>query len=664
LTPPIALDAPESAEHAKPHLPAELFSQEQLEAHAAQLARAHTLSTDPRRSQPLISHIDDSGHALDEAYRFLTIATRTAQAVPSEDWLRDNHYVVQDQVRAIRQDLPRQYYLELPKLADGPLAGYPRVLALARELVIHTAGRLDLQTLVAYVGAYQRVAPLSIGEVWAVPIMLRVAMVDELRRLADNVVAACRDREQARRWGLRFSEATTDAATIIDASLRAAVRSNGRLSDAFVVELLQWLRDQPASAAPAWEALQRALQAQNDSAEAMLRREHTREASNQLAIGNIVTSMRLLSSIDWPFFFERVSLVEQILRDDPARAYSAMDFPTRDRYRHSVEELAKGSGKPEPEIARLAVTMARDAQRADAEAGRGDRNDRKHHVGYFLISRGRFYLEQAAGYPPTARQRLARFFFRHPAIGYLGTIAVLTALSIGSLISYAHRHGAGPAGLWLVGLVVLLPASELTINLLNLLLTNQVPPRRLPKLDLRGGIPERDRTFVVIPVIVDREAQLASLLEDLEVRFFANRDPHLHFALLTDFRDADEPVAPADAALIDSAKRGIDALNAQHGEDRFFLFHRERRWNPVERRWMGWERKRGKLHEFNRLLRGATDTSYTVQHGRTEILPSIKYVITLDSDTQLPIDAARTLVGALSHPLNKPRFDPRVRRVM
>ncbi len=657
MTPAIALDAPETAQEHAPPASAELFSQERLEAHAEHLAAAHTLSTDPRRSQPIIVHIDESGRRLDEAYRFLTSSTRTAQAVPSEDWLRDNHYIVQDQVRAIRQDLPRQYYLELPKLAGGPLAGCPRVLALARDLVIHTAGRLDLQMLIAYVGAYQRVSPLSIGEIWAVPIMLRIALIDELRRLADNVVAASRDREQARRWGLRFSQSTDNAATIIDASLRAAEREGGRLSDAFVVELLQWLRDQPASAVPAWEALQRALQNQDDSAEAMLRREHTREATNQLAIGNIITSMRLLSSIDWPFFFERVSIVEQILRDDPARAYAAMDFPTRDRYRHSVEELAKGCGKPEPEIARLAVTMAREAQRAAPD------HDRQHHVGYFLISRGRFLLETAAGYPPTLRDRIARFVFRHPALGYLGTIAVATAVSIASLLSYAARHGAAGWELWIVALITLLPVSELTIGLLNLLLTNEVPPRPLPKLDLRSGIPERDRTFVVIPVIVDREAQLASLLEDLEVRFFANRDPHLHFALLTDVRDADAAVEPDDAALVEAAKRGIETLNARHGDDRFFLFHRERRWNPAEQRWMGWERKRGKLHEFNRLLRGAADTSFVVQLGRIEILPSIKYVITLDSDTQLPIDAGRALVGTLSHPLNKPRFDPHVRRV-
>jgi cyclic beta-1,2-glucan synthetase len=644
---------------AAPHPQAapELFSQEQLEAHAARLAGGHRLATDPLRARALIPLVEDSGRQLDDAYRFLTTATRTAQPVPSEDWLRDNHHVVQEQVRAIRQDLPKKYYLELPKLADGPFAGYPRVFAIARELVIHTAGRFDLQTLIGFVSAYQRVAPLSIGEVWAVAIMLRVALLDELRRLADDVVAASRDREEARRWGLRVGESHVEPARIVDESLRAAVRRTGRLSAAFVVELLQWLRDQPSSAVPAWQGLQRALEAQGDSAEAMLRHEHTREAATQLAIGNIITSMRLVSTIDWPLFFERVSLVEQVLRGDPADAYAAMDFPTRDRYRHSVEELARRAGKSEQEIAHRAVDLAREALKETP----GD--DRRHHVGYYLISRGRFRLERDVGYPPTVRDRLARFFFRHPALGYLGTIAVMVAVGVAALLSYADRRGATTGELWLVALIALLPVSELAIGLLNLLVTTQVPPRQLPKLDLRRGIPESDRTLVVVPVIADSVEHVTELVDQLEVRFFANRDRHLHFALLTDFADADAPAQPDDDRLVETAVRGIDRLNARHGEERFFLLHRERRWNPREGRWMGWERKRGKLHELNRLLRGATDTSFVVRHGNLAILPSVRYVITLDSDTQLPLEAGRTLVGTISHPLNRPRFDPRTRRV-
>ncbi|MGH8638101.1 MAG: cyclic beta 1-2 glucan synthetase, partial [Burkholderiales bacterium] len=605
----------------------------------------------------LIPLLDEDAKLLDEAYDFLTAATRTVQPIPSEDWLRDNHHIVQDQVRAVRQDLPRKYYFELPKLAEGPLTGYPRVLVIARDLVAHTAGRFDLQTLIGYVIAYQRIAPLSIGEIWAIPIMLRVALVDELRRLADDVVVASREREEARRWGVRFIESAAEPAKVIDESLRAAMRKTGLLSAAFIVELLQWLRDQPSSSAPAWHALQRALEAQDDSAEEMLRREHQREAANQLAIGNIITTMRLLSSIDWPLFFERVSLVEQVLREDPAGAYARMDFSTCDRYRHSVEELARGAKQSEVAIARRAVQLAHEA------TWRTPEQDRQHHVGYYLISRGRFRLEADVGYPPTARDRFARFFFRYPALGYLGTIALGAAVILASLLSYAARQGASAGDLWLVAVVALLPVSELTVGLLNLLVTTQVPPRQLPKLDLRSGIPATDRTMVAVPAIVDDEKQVLALLDDLEVRYFANRDPHLHFALLTDFSDASERARPADGLLLDAARQGIDRLNAQHGADRFFLFHRGRQWNPGERRWMGWERKRGKLHEFNRLLRGATDTSFAVQHGDVSILQSIRYVITLDSDTQLPMEAGRTLVGTLSHPLNRPRLDARLQRV-
>ena len=292
--------------------------------------------------------LDRSAERLERAYRFLSSIARTdPQPVGSEDWLRDNYHVVQDQVREIRQDLPRKYYIELPKLASGPSEGYPRVYLIARELVSHTAGRLDLETLIDFVAAYQRVSTLSIGEVWAIPIMLRLALVEELRRLADSILAARLSREHARRWeALAESE---DPKKQIDNLLDEERQANRLLSPAFVVELLQWLRDQPSSAAPVWAALERALDAQGDTVEELVRVEHQREAADQLATGNVITSMRLLSSIDWPVFFDRVSIVEQVLREDPAGAYAEMDFPTRDRYRHSIEELAKRSpSSPRP----------------------------------------------------------------------------------------------------------------------------------------------------------------------------------------------------------------------------------------------------------------------------------------------------------------------------
>jgi cyclic beta-1,2-glucan synthetase len=600
--------------------------------------------------------LDESAARLDEAYTFLSAAAKV-DPQPSEDWLRDNHHVVQDQVRGIRQHLPGAYYKELPKLAEGEFQGFPRVYLLARELTGHTAGRIDLDTVVDFVRAYQRGTTLTIGETWAVPIMLRLALVEQLRRLAAGVVASRKSRDAARRWHEALAADKTRTPARIRQALQDGRTPDGRLAPAFVMELLQWLRDQPPAAVPIWTALHDALAAQGESADEMLRVEHQREAADQLAIGNVITSMRLLSSIDWTLFFERVSVVERMLREDPAGAYAQMDFPTRDRYRDAVEQVAKRARLSESEVAATAIALARAAR--DQEGG----HDRPHHVGYYLISRGRFQLEPDAGYRPTLRERTARFAFDHQALGYLGTMAGMTAAGVGALLVHAARHGATDAQLWLVAIVVLLPVSELAINLLNLIVTSQVPPRPLPKLALLEGIPPASRTMVVVPAIVDSTARLRTLVDDLEVRFLGNRDPRLHFALLADFADAAVASRDGDDALLEAARQAIDDLNERHGAGRFFYFHRERRWNPSEGRWMGWERKRGKLTEFNRLLRGATDTSFILCHGDLSLLPSIKYVITLDSDTQLPMEAGRRLVGTLSHPLNKPRFDPAERRV-
>ena len=634
-----------------------LLSQNQLEAYAARLAASHRLST-PRRGRPLLPRLDDSATQLDASYAYLsTVGRDEARAAPSEEWLRDNHHVVQDQVREIRQDLPRRYYLQLPKVADGPFEGYPRIYVLARELIAHTAGRIDLETVVDFTAAYQTESQLSIGETWAIPIMLRLALVEELRRLADAVVEARESRERARRWHKAHAEADDWTAGSIRRLLEDGRTSDGRLPAAFVLELLQWLRDQPSAAAPAWQVLHRALDEQGVSAEEMLRLEYQREASDQLAISNVIASMRRASSIDWTLFFERVNVVERVLRDDPAGAYEAMDFATRDRYRHSIEQLAFRARLSEAVIARRAIELARAAMEAEPASAR------RHHVGYYLISGGRFRLERELGYRPHMRERFARFVFRHPALGYLWIIGSVTAVSVASFVIYAARHGASRTALWLVAAAVLFPLSELVISVVNLIVTAQIQPRPLPKLAMRDGIPESARTIVVVPAIVESEARLDALFDDLEVRFLGNRDPHLHFALLADFPDADEASRPGDAAILSRGGQRVGELNARYGTDRFYYFHRERRWNPGERRWMGWERKRGKLAEFNRLLRGAPDTSFVVSYGNHAPLASMRYVITLDSDTQLPLEAARRLVGTLTHPLNRPKFDQRVRRV-
>jgi cyclic beta-1,2-glucan synthetase len=633
------LDADDAFEGGRAPLPLD-----QLEAQARKLAAGHstTGSGGPRRE--LLARLDRNAARLEQIYKKLSEAGLSEPAeTPSEEWLRDNHYVVRAQLLEIRRNLPRQYYEELPTLVSGRWRRYPRVYVFARSFVTHTAGRFDQYLLRRFADAYQDIAPLTIGELWAIPIMLRLALVENLCGLAVQTLRARQDRDAARMFATELLE--------IPETERRLRQLTDKASSTFLVEILHNLRDQSIASTAAWRWLQTRLGARGQSADEVLRIEQQREAIDQLSIANIISTMRVLSALDWPTFVEAVSRVERILRRDPAGAYADMDRPTRDRYRKSVEQLSRRSGTSELDVAERAIATAEQARVASPTA------DRAHHVGYYLISRGRFELERAVGYAPTASERVARLVFNHPAIGYLGTLLLTTALFETSLLLYARNNGASPWMIALVALVTVLPISELALSFLNTILTTLIPPRPLPKLALGKGVPDDLRTVVAVPTILSSASRVKELVDALEVRALANHDENLRFALLGDLPDADAETTPSDQEVIDLAVELIAGLNAQYGPSRFYLLSRRRTWNPSEGRWMGWERKRGKLHEFNRVLRGALDTTFDTVFGDVNQLQNVRYVITLDSDTDLPLDAGRRLVGTLAHPLNRARFD-------
>ena len=388
--------------------------------------------------------------------------------------------------------------------------------------------------------------------------------------------------------------------------------------------------------------------------ERLIQLEGQQQAEDQVSISNSIGSLRFLDATDWREFVETMSVVEDTLRDDPAGVYSQMDFATRDRYRHVVERTARRGGLSEREVAQKAVDLAAAAQ---TQAGAQDRTA---HVGYYLIDRGVPLFERAAQVRLSPFERLRRAAGRMPLLLYLGSIWLIAATVTLGVLVQAVAFGAGGWGLLPLGALVLLCASSLGVAVVNWLATLLVRPDTLPRLDFSQGIPSDLRTLVVVPTLLTDPEGIEDLLEALEVRFLANHDSNLHFGLLTDFRDAPAEVMPEDEELLRLAREGIEALNRKYQDDRddaFFLFHRPRRWNPQERVWMGYERKRGKLSDLNALLRGAEDGRFSLIVGERSVLPTVKYVITLDTDTQLPRDAARLLVGTLSHPLNRPRYD-------
>ncbi|HZT60529.1 MAG TPA: protein ndvB, partial [Pyrinomonadaceae bacterium] len=641
----------------------ELYSVERLEQYAAALAAEHQVYAGRRRGRRLLPALERNGRMLVAAYRALAEAVRDERAIsPAAEWLVDNFHIVEEQLREIREDLPAGYYYELPKLSAGELADYPRIYAVALALIAHTDSRLDAETLRRFVRAYQQTTPLTIGELWAVAITLRLALVENLRRLATRIVAARVAREEADALADQLLEAVERQPESLTALLAGRLGRREDLDRAFVVQLTQRLRDQDPSLMPVFDWLERRLKKRGLTTEQAVHLEHQRQAAAQVTVGNIITSMRLLSTLDWRDFFESVSLIDPLLGSDPAGVYARMNFQTRDRYRHVIERIAKRTGADELEVARGALRLAADArERAPRDASRA-------HVGNYLVGDDVVRLEQVFRYRPRPRERLVRSVLRHPTLFYLGTLALVTALVIAALCFAPYRGGASWAMLVVLALLSIVPASDLALSVLNWDVTHLFRPRLLPGMETAKGLPEDARTIVVVPTLFTEEVTVKELLERLEVHYLANEDEHLHFALLGDFADADAEEMPADAALLDQALAGVEELNARYSADssapkRFHLFQRRRLWNAREGRWMGWERKRGKLEEFNRILRGARDTSFVISTAGAELLAKIRYVITLDSDTQLPRDAARRLVGIAEHPLNRPQFDARTGRV-
>ena len=592
-----------------------------LEALARELAITQTV--EPLRGQTtaarptLLDPLPKLAARLRAAHRYFVNASEEELALAyASEWLLDNFHVIEQALRQLKQDLPVGYYRQLPKLrTDDAMQGLPRVYALARTLIIHDEYQVDTGRLEQFVIAYQQHGPLTMGELWAMPIMLRLVLLECIAQAAGNITGV-----------------TGDLST------------------------------------PAYPLT----------------------LSHNDIIANCIPSLRLIDNENWEEFFERVSLVQQILLEDPSGVYAHMDFPTRNDYRRVIETMARATHHTEPAIAQQAVDLAQaaydaepdkhspkpklvdkptwDDQSAAAESA-ADSSwcnfalSRNAHIGYYLLAEGRAELDSQVGYQPDTGERLRRWVLAHPTLVYLSGVGLFTLLIELGAIAHALSANASTLATIVTALLVLIPALTTAIHLVNWLVTHTLPPRVLPKLDLEEGIPSECRTMVVVPALLGNADDVESLFTQLELHYLRNPDLRLTFALLSDFTDAQQAELPEDAALLDQARAAVAALNQKYAHQPFYFFHRRRLWNQSEGRWMGWERKRGKLHEFNQLLRNDQATSFFVQAGKLDLLPAVRYVITLDADTVLPRDAAQRLVGTLSHPLNQARFAPGSNRV-
>ncbi|MFN7223241.1 MAG: GH36-type glycosyl hydrolase domain-containing protein [Paracoccaceae bacterium] len=635
---------------------ADLFGAERLEHHAISLAQAQSVGRSQRRMVPLSERVKVNSDVLLAAYRSCATALQAGQTItPAAEWLLDNYHLVEQQLQQIKDDLPPGYYRQLPKLADGPFAGYPRVLGIAWAYVAHTDSLLNEPVLARFVRAYQTVEPLTIGELWAVAITLRIVLVENMRRLADQITAGHDQRQIADALidGLFASGDPTPTgsghALHSAAMLAQAVApfDGAPLPEIVAAQIAKRLRGFDPAETPLIGWLDERLRAQDLTRDDVILHSQQRQGASNVTMRNIVTSMRLLSELDWQDFFEEVSLIDARLRE--RSDFAAMDFPTRNMYRTAIETLARGSGKTETEVAEAALGLADEGMDlAERDPGHG------------LIGTARRTLERRLGFAPaplvTARRSLGQLGLP----GYLAALFLTASGVLGLALWAAGATGWAVVALAMVGLI---PALEAGTALVNLAITRSVPPRRLPGLDLAGGVPSDLRSLVAIPVLLSNAEDVVASIEQLEVHHLSSTDGALHYALLSDGPDAATETLPGDATLTTLAADAIARLNATYPSpdgDRFLFLHRRRQWNPSMGVWMGWERKRGKLNELNRLLRGATDTSFVAP---CRVPRDIRFVITLDADTRLLRNTVRRLIGKIAHPLNRPKFDPALGRV-
>jgi cyclic beta-1,2-glucan synthetase len=631
----------------------ELSSSQRLVEKAASLANAITVSRAAKpRGQSFLHRLLEIENALEWANMSLTMSAEAHHAFTlSAEWLLDNAYLIREQVADLRKSLPQKQYGKLPLIASGPGAGLPRVYQVAAEMVTETDGALEPEIVRRFLSAFQAITPLDIGELWALPLMLRLQLLECIRTLAIQVDQQQRESEEADFWANRLITAVRHSSPRLLKIMEELVERYPEPTPHFASELVAHLYDDEGALPVVSGWLERSLRSPLLE---VMQQEHRHQAVQQTALTNAINSCRRLAQIQWRELFQSTSWAESELATDPAGVYARMDFDTRDRCRSAVEEIARWSKCSEQTIIHQSLALAKDAQDEVAR-----------HVGYYLIDAGRTVLEQAIGARVPLAERSRRWLRAHATGAYFGSLLLLTTALVAAPLLFVSGLVSSPT-LLLLGLLLLAPASELAVLVVNYLVTSFLPPQALPKMFFeKEGIPDDCRTLVVVPMLLTTPSAIQNQLSRLEIHYLGNTDPNLRFSLLSDFSDAPQQSMPEDAEYIDIVARGVEELNRRHGAGRFFLFHRGRIWSESEQRWIGWERKRGKLEQLNQFLVGepASELEGFLHVGDRAQLEGIRFVITLDADTQLLRDTARRMIETLAHPLNQARLSPDGRHV-
>jgi len=649
-------------------LHSEIYSSDKLNQHGSLLAKSHRLM-DKNSSDRMLERLDNNEKILLEVRKLLVENIRSEKPItPAAEWLLDNFYLIEEQVVIARKHLPKGYSEGLPYLLNGNSAGMPRVYDIVSELISHSDGRIDSKSLEDFISSYQSNSLLSLGELWAVPIMLRLSVLEHLRKVSVRIAIEMLDHNLADYWSQSIIQTVKTEPENLILTIGELAKSKPILTKSFVSQFVKHLNGKGSTIALALNWMEQQLSRLGLESNNLVNQDNQNQARDQMSVSNNIKTLRFLGSTDWRDFVETLSEVERILKTDPSGIYPHMNFETRDRYRHSVETISKKSTLSEIEIAKIAISFAEDEYTNNLLIPNGYVGGKKNHVGYYLIDLGKKKVLVAA---KVHLSLLQKFLFHNKDFSLLlylsfiiSSTSIITFLMLGLLLS---NNVYNIYLLLIVGIILFSAVSQLFISLANWLYTLWIHPKILPKMDFSKRIPDEFKTIVIIPSIISTNENIEELINALEIRYLSNSSENLHYGLLTDYKDSKTEFKTEDIPLLNLLTDKIKELNKKYNNanyDIFFLFHRDRKWNPVDKKWMGHERKRGKLTDFNNFILYNNKEPFSLIVGKCEILNSVKYVITLDSDTKLPRESAWKFIATMAHPLNRPVFDSHKKRII
>lgn len=652
-----------------------MFQADLLKQDAKELSRRHSFTYRNKDILPVKPRLEEAREILTKAYKVLATSVKQNKDItPAAEWLIDNFYIIQEQIVQVENDFPIGYQRNLPHLSSGSNSGMPRVYDLVQNLSLHTDNVIDIEDLTRYVQSYQEELPLRVGELWAIPVMVRLVLIRHLALKANRILERRDIRSDIQDLVTRLLEQDTDEPGSV---LRRVIEWLDGRRDSYddrlhYVELAHQLQGAGLISEEEKKWFEYRLRSHNTTLNEALRDEAQRQSKLQVSIRNAILSMREASETKWQEFVEECSIVDQILQLDPMEAFTDMDSGTKNQYRSTVERLARHSGFTEKQVAEEVLVLTESQinhSGRDANDIFEDYSVLKKHVGYYLLGEGYDELTRRIEYDMPLGERI-RKKLEEIAGYYIGFIAAFTLFLLAVLWVATDAISSSLLVSLSVLLVGFFPALELSISVINRFFVFSLPPHILPKMKIKEGVPDQARTLIVVPTLVDSPGEVEHQLEKLEITSLANPDPGLQFVLLSDFTDADREHMPGDERILEKAEREINRLNRKYSSrygDKFFVLHRPRKWNPSEDQWMGWERKRGKLEKLNKLLCNPSEgSSFSYMMGN--FIDSIRekpvrFVLTLDADTRTPPDSIIDLVRVASHPLNRAWYDSEKDRI-